>query len=178
MGLRAKVIEAMRKTRKTRAKLEAYILRIKNKERELMERLIEAQRNGDELRAKMYANEIAKLRKFLQTITAMEVKLEHAELKLQSVLLLGDAGAALRPVVAEIKELAVPIKAMLPEIEEEMDELIDAVDRIAEEDVVGESFTDIFVDYEAQKILNEAKVIAQKRLEESLAVASGEGSKA
>ncbi|ABU81285.1 hypothetical protein [Ignicoccus hospitalis] len=178
MGLRVKVVEALRKTHRTRRRLEAYLYKAKAKERELMEKLVEAQKNGDELRAKVYASEVAKLRKFVESIAALDVKLEHTELKLQSVLMLGDAGAALKPVVNEIKALAAPVRRLLPEIEEEMNDLIETVDELAEEELVGGAYVDVFLDHEAEKILKEAQLIAQKRLEESLAVASEEGSKA
>ncbi len=178
MGLRAKVVEAIRKIQKTRRRLEMYVAKARQKEKELMERLIEAQKNGDELRAKVYASEIARLRKFVQSVMTLDVKLEQAELKLQSVLILGDVGFALKPVVNDIKGLMGVVKALLPEIENEMEDLIETIDDIAEEGVVGEPYADVYLDVDAEKILKEAQLIAQKRLEESLAMEASEGSKA
>ena len=178
MGLRSKIVEAIRRIQKTRRKLEIYVAKAQQKEKELMERLVEVQKKGDELRAKVYASEIARLRKFVQSITALDVKLEQAELKLQSVLILGDAGFALKPVVNDIKSLMGSVRTLLPEIEGEMEDLIEIIDDIAEEEAVGASYVDVFLDSEAEKILKEAQILAQKKLEESLALTSSEGSKA
>ncbi|NPA84440.1 MAG: hypothetical protein GXO07_00350 [Crenarchaeota archaeon] len=178
MGLRAKIVDALRKIRKTRRRMEIYLAKAKHKEKELMEKLIEAQKNGDELRAKVYASEIAKIRKFVANIMTLDVKLEQAELELQRVLILGDTGHALRPVVKDIKALMGSVRALLPEIENEMEELIETIDDIAEDGIASVAYADVYLDHEAERILKEAQVMAQKRLEESFALATEEGSKA
>ena len=178
MGLRAKLLEAYRKIEKTRRKLEIYAAKAEQKKEELMNKLIEVQKEGDELRAKVYASEIANLNRIIKSLLMLDVKLEQASLKIQSVLTIGDAAFALKPVAKEIKELMSRVKTLIPNMEEEFEELVNLIDDLAESEFGGEIFADVYLDTDAAKILEEAQAIAQQKLKESIGIANAEGYKA
>jgi len=178
VGLRAKFLEAYRKIEKTRRKLEVYMARAEQKKEELMNKLIEAQKNGDELRAKVYASEIANLKRIIKSLMMIDVKLEQASLKIQSVLTIGDAAFALKPIANDLKNLMSVVKQLIPSIEEEFEELINVIDDLAESEFGGEIFADVYLDADAAKVLEEAQAIAQQKLKESIGLANAEGYKA
>ncbi len=178
VGLRAKFLDAYRRIEKTRRKLEVYMARAEQKREELMNKLIEAQKNGDELRAKVYASEIANLKRIIKSMLMIDVKLEQASLKIQSVLTIGDAAFALKPIANDLKNLMGVVKQLIPNIEEEFEELVNVIDDLAESEFGGEIFADVYLDTDAAKILEEAQAIAQQKLKESIGLANAEGYKA
>ena len=177
MGLRAKFVEALRKLERTRRKLEIYMVKTEQRKKELMDKLIEAQRKGDEMRAKIYASEIANLNKILKSLMMLDVKLEQASLKIQSVIMVGDAAFALKPVARDLKNLMGVVKQLIPTIEEEFEELVDMIDDLAGSEFAGEIFADVYLDTEAARILQEAKAIAEERLKNKLEMESAESYK-
>ncbi len=168
MGLRRKIIQSINQLRRVRSKLQHQISVLEQKEKMLMERLIEAQKNGDAMRAKVYANEIANLRKLRSSLVTFEIKLEQAELRMETALTFGDAAFAVIPIAKDLKATIEQFKGVLPQIDEELESLIESFDELAT-DSIGLDFTnDVFLDMEAHKILEEAKAIAMSKMNKGL----------
>ncbi|UXD21712.1 hypothetical protein IPA_07085 [Ignicoccus pacificus DSM 13166] len=167
MGLRKKIVQAIYQIRKVRNKLNHQLSAIEQKEKMLMERLVEAQKSGDLMRAKVYASEIANIRKLRSALMAFDIKLEQAELRLDTALTFGDAAFAVIPMAKDLKETIEQFRGIIPHIDEELESLVESFDELAAEglgmDMIG---GDVFIDHEAAKILEEAKAIASTKMKE------------
>ncbi len=149
-------------------KLEVYGERLKARDQELFNRVVDALMVKDQVRATMYANEVAELRKIAKAVFLTQVALEQISLRLESVQELGDIAVNLAPIVELIRDLRVAIKDVLPEIGIELGEVHDILNETMIEigEVVGVPTTGIAASAEAKKILEEARVVAEQRMKE------------
>ena len=166
--IKQKIVMADYKIRAMISRLEVFIERLRERDRTLFEKVVDALTQGDEVRAAMYANEIAEIRKMVKQLTITQVALEQVALRLDTVLTMGDIMSGLIPVVGVIKELRGIIKGIMPEISLELSEveegLRDVV--ISAGEALGMPTGEIYTTPEARKILEEAKVIAEQRMKE------------
>ncbi|RLG84998.1 MAG: hypothetical protein DRO39_06655 [Thermoprotei archaeon] len=160
------------------SRLEVFIERLRSRDRDLFERVVDALTQGDRTRAAMYANEIAEIRKMVRQLTMTQVALEQVALRIDTVLVMGDVTAGLVPVLGVIKELKSLLRGVMPELSIELTEveegLRDVV--ISTGEVLGMSGGDVYTSPEARKILEEAKIVAEQRMKEKfpeLPVVSG-----
>ena len=168
MGLRRKIVKSIYQIRKVRSKLNHQLSALEQKEKTLMERIIEAQKEGDEMRAKVYAGEVANLRRLRSALTAFEIKLEQAELRLDTALSFGDAAFAVIPMAKDLKETIETFRGILPQIDEDLEGLVESFDELASEGLGMDFAGDVFLDHEASKILEEAKAIAMSKIKSQM----------
>ncbi len=149
-------------------KLEVYGERLKARDQELFNRVVDALMVKDQIRATMYANEVAELRKIAKAVFMTQVALEQISLRLESIQELGDIAVNLAPIIELVRDLRVAIKDVLPEIGIELGEVHDMLNETMLEigEVVGVPATGIAASAEARRILEEARVIAEQRMKE------------
>ena len=150
-------------------KLEVYGERLKSRDQELFNRVVDALMAKDQVRATMYANEVAEVRKIAKAVFLTQVALEQISLRLESIQEIGDIAVNLAPVVELIKDLRLAIKDVLPEIGVELGEVHDILNETMIEigEVVGVPGGTIAASAEARKILEEARVVAEQRMREA-----------
>ncbi|NPA96186.1 MAG: hypothetical protein GXO32_01125 [Crenarchaeota archaeon] len=167
--IKQRLVIANYKIRAMVSRLEVFIERLRERDRMLFERVVDAITQGDETRAVMYANEIAEIRKLVKQLTVTQVALEQVALRIETVLTMGDVMSGLAPVVGVIKELRNMLRGIMPEISLELSDVEEGL-----RDVVlttGEALgmpvgADIYASPEARKILEEAKIVAEQRMKE------------
>jgi len=166
--IKQKLVMASYKVRSMVSRLEVFIERLRERDRTLFERVVDALTQGDEIRAAMYANEIAEIRKMVKQLTITQVALEQVTLRLDTVITMGDVMAGLIPVVGVIKELKSVIKGIMPEMSLELSEIEEGLRDvvISAGEALGMPTGDIYTTPEARKILEEAKVVAEQRMKE------------
>ncbi|AEM38869.1 hypothetical protein Pyrfu_1001 [Pyrolobus fumarii 1A] len=166
--LRLRIVQAIHMLKVQTHRLEYMIARMKERDQELFERVVEAQMEGDKLRAQVYANEVAEIRKVVKTLMTAKLALERVILRLETITSLSDAVVALAPVVGVVRELKTQLMGIVPEIALEIAEVGELLESLVIE--TGE-YTAIAsgvgaVTPEAKKILQEAATIAEQRLRE------------
>ena len=166
--VKRRIITAIYKIRSMISKLDVFIERLKERDRMLFERVVEALTVKDETRAKMYAGEVAQIRKIIKQLTITQVALEQISLRLETIHVFGDVIAGLVPVIGVVKELKGILKGILPEMSLELAEVEEVLRDLVIEvgEVTGVSVGDLYASPEARKILEEAKVIAEQRMKE------------
>ncbi|MCI4438210.1 MAG: hypothetical protein JHC33_15495 [Ignisphaera sp.] len=166
--IKQKLVMADYRIRAMVSRLEVFIERLRERDRALFERVVDALTQGDEVRASMYANEIAEIRKLVKQLTITQVALEQVALRLDTVLTMGDIMGGLVPVLGVIKELKNVIKGIMPEISLELSEVEESLRDvvISAGEALGTPTGEIYTTPEARKILEEAKVIAEQRMKE------------
>ena len=166
--IRRRIIMADYKIRGMVSRLDVFIERLRGRDKALFERVVNALTAKDKIRATMYANEIAEIRKIVRQLTVTQVALEQISLRLETITQLGDIVSGLVPVIGVVKELRGVLKGILPEMSLELGEVEDVLrDLIIEAgEVVGVSISEGYASPEAKKILEEAQVIAEQRMKE------------
>jgi len=166
--LRYRMAMASYKIRSMVSRIEVFIERMKERDRILFERVVDALMVKDTARATMYANEVAELRKVVKQLLTVQIALEQITLRLETVQEIGDVMVALGPVLGIVKELRSTLRGLLPEIGIELAEVEDMLrDTVLEAgEVLGGGGYDVIASPEARKILQEAQVIAEQKMKE------------
>jgi len=166
--LRYRLVMANYRLKTTINKLDVYISKLQERDRTLFEKVVEAQMSKDNLRASMYANEIAEIRKITKQLLTTQIALEQVQLRLETVTELGDVYTSLIPVVGVIRELRSAMQGIMPELSVELAELEEGLQEVVIEagDFTGSGVAFTTTSPEAKKILEEAAAVAEERMKE------------
>ncbi len=166
--LRYKLMLANYKVKSIATRLEASIARLRERDTELFERVVEALQQGDKYRAAVYANEVAEIRKAIKQLMIVKLALEKLSLRLETVMMMGDTVTALAPLVGVVHEIKNYVRGVMPMISLELAELEETLNSVAMEagEFTGLATVTPAASLEAKKILREAAVIAEQRLRE------------
>ncbi len=144
--------------------------RMKERDRVLFERVVDALISKDTTRATMLANEITEIRKAVKQLTVVQIALEQISMRIETVVLMGEAFVQLAPVIGVVRELRGLVRGIMPEFSYEMIELEENLREVVTESGEGLSvgFTEAtYSSPEARKILEEARIVAEQRMKES-----------
>jgi division protein CdvB (Snf7/Vps24/ESCRT-III family) len=166
--VKQRLVMANYKIRSLISRLEVFVERLRDRDRTLFERVVDSLTQGDEVRATMYANEIAEIRKLVKQLTITQVALEQVALRIETVLVTGDVLSGLIPVAGVIKELRNILRGVMPEMSLELQEIEEGLRDvvISTGEALGTPIGDIYASPEARKILEEAKIVAEQRMKE------------
>jgi len=89
----------------------------------VFQKIVAAQKIGNESRAKAYALEVQEIRKVRKVIGEAKLAMEQIKLRLNTVSELGDVVVTLSPCMSLIKGLVPSISGLVPEINTSMNEL-------------------------------------------------------
>ncbi|MGC9122109.1 MAG: Snf7 family protein [Thermogladius sp.] len=168
--LEKKAIMAQYRLKTAISRINNYVEKLNERDRELFNNVVEALMRRDEKRAKIYAKETAEIRKVAKQLLTVQYALEHAALKLETFLIYGGAINEVGPVIGVMKQALGILKSVAPDI------WIDLQYAVRElETAMGSSIVDISADIEsgldseARKIFEEAKIIAEQKVKERFA---------
>jgi division protein CdvB (Snf7/Vps24/ESCRT-III family) len=169
-SMEKKVILAQYRLKTAMGRINNYIEKLSERDKILFENIVDALMKKDETRAKMYASEVAEIRKISKQLLTVQYALEHASLKLETFLIYGGAVNEVAPVIGVMREAVGIVKNIAPDV------WIDLQVAVRElETAMGESMADlgisvdVGVDVEAKKILEEAKIVAEQKMRERFA---------
>ncbi len=97
-------------------KVEILYKKFKHKEQELLEKIIEAKMRKDEMRALMYARELATVREILRRISRIQLIFERAMIRLETIEIFGDYRSKIIPLNDLILNLKLEMKGTLPKL--------------------------------------------------------------
>ena len=152
-----------------RMKLEQLYTRLYERDRRLFEYLVTYYLRHDMNRANVYANEIAGIRKLAKVILQSKLALEAIRLRLDTIKEMGDVTMAVGPALGVIRNVRAKLANVLPEAERELADIGNVISDLLTE--AGHPPTSQFTfetqNEEAEKVLYEAKTMAEKKLKES-----------
>jgi len=142
------------------------IAKMKERDAQLFEKVVQAQMEKDSARAAMYAAEVAEIRKLVKALMTARLALERVALRLETIMAMGDALVGIAPVVSVIKDLRKYLLGIVPEIGLELTEIGELLEGIVTEtgELSGAFPAPTVHSEEAKKILEEAAAIAEQRL--------------
>jgi division protein CdvB (Snf7/Vps24/ESCRT-III family) len=181
--LKTRLVQAQYQVRSIISRLDVYINRLEERDKALFERVVEALQHNDRMRATMYANEVAEIRKVAKSLLITQLALEQVSLRLETITEFGDVFVNLAPVLGVVRELKGVIKGIMPELGFELSELGENLQEVVFEagEFTGGSGLAVASSPEAKKILEEATMIAEQKMKEKFpelpATASALGNK-
>lgn len=174
--LRPRLEEAIKIINQQILHLDQRSVRVREYDRALFNRVIMHYRNHDVQRAKIYANELAEVRKLAKKIYTARLELEQIGIRLSTVKEYGDLAANVAPAIGAIKSVYGGISEMVPEADQSMVKLGDLLDGMMVEacQQVG-SGNPVYSTEESERIISQASDVAEIRLSRSLPGVPGSG---
>ncbi len=168
LPLKHKIELAARRVEAQVQYLNGAIHMLTDRDKRLFQKVVDAYSKHDLQRASVYANELAEIRKMIGFMMNAELALERVALRLRTVTQLGNVAATLAPVGKVLQNIRTGVASLFPGAERELGEISMLLDEVMVE--AGQT-TGMAPDFEvageeAQKILNEAAVIAEQRMKE------------
>ncbi|HIQ29460.1 MAG TPA: hypothetical protein EYH45_02725 [Candidatus Caldiarchaeum subterraneum] len=135
------------------------------------ERCIEALVSNDEERAKIYASEIAELRKLANAIMHSNLILLQVRIRLESILELGDVLALVKPLTTLLENVREEVAGIVPEAADNLRTLAYVIEDFITTsenklDMQETNYEANVLSDEALKVLREAKQIAAEKVKE------------
>ncbi|MFH0897268.1 MAG: Snf7 family protein, partial [Candidatus Bathyarchaeota archaeon] len=166
-SLKEKVSMAIFLLESTSNKLKFLSEGLKKRDQRFFSKCIEAEINNDQIRATMYANECAEVRKFAKLVIGSELALEQAALRLQTLNKLGDALATIAPIVEIVEETKGRLVGIVPSVSDKLNEVNSMLkSSLSEMGSAGMSEDPSNNSSEAMKILEEANLSAEEKIRE------------
>ena len=152
-------------------KLAEIDTKLQQKNNAIFEKIVNSKKANNETYAKVYANELAEIRKHQKMISNAKLKMEQIQIRLNTVSELGDVVVTLSPCMSVIKGLSTELGGMMPTVSDSMQDLSNMLGDI----VTGSSITHDgslgqmdTMNSDATAILEEAQTIVSENTRQSM----------
>ena len=149
-------------------KLEQVSQRLKSRDEEFFQKCVETQLAKDHLRAMIYANECAEIRKMAQIVLSSQLAIEQATIRFQTIGELDDVMIAVAPIASIIQETKGKLVDVIPSVATKLDEvnvmLGDAMKEVG--GISAKNFKVQSPNKEAMKVLEEANRVSEQKIRE------------
>lgn len=151
--------------------LDAAVQRFEIRDRDIFARVVKALSDRDEARANILATELSEIRKVKQMLTHASLGLQSVSMRLSTVSEMGDIVTVLAPAKNVISSIGSEMCGILPEASQELGNIGSLLSDICS--TTNNSGSEVPLDVgraspEAEKILEEAEIMAESRLKEQL----------
>ncbi|MEM2321170.1 MAG: Snf7 family protein [Candidatus Bathyarchaeia archaeon] len=180
--LRTKVELAIKRIETQIQYIEDVLNRLSERDKYLFSRVVDAYSRHQMQRARVLANELAELRKMANFMMNAELALERVVLRLRTVSQLGNVVSTLTPAVQVLQNVRVGLSGFLPSAERELGQVSTILNELIVEAGGVTGLTPNFetASDDAQKILEEAALVAEQKMREKFpelpSIKSAEGS--
>ena len=169
--LKNRLDTAQKKLQLQITKLAEIDTKLQQKNNAFFEKIVNSKKANNETYAKVYANELAEIRKHQKTISNAKLKMEQIQIRLNTVSELGDVVVTLSPCMSVIKGLSTELGGMMPTVSDSMQDLSNMLGDI----VTGSSITHDgslgqmdTMNSDATAILEEAQTIVSENTRQSM----------
>ena len=167
--LKVQLDAANRQVRLLVSQLDGTINRIKQSDSTIFKQVVSSLSKHDTAHAAVYANEQAEVRKMGKMVTQAQLAMEQISLRLGTISDMGEIANTLAPAVTVMKNMKLGLHTVLPEAEREIGEISGLLSSILVDASATEGLSLNFdaANEEAQRVLEEASVVAEQRMRES-----------
>ncbi|MCE4606861.1 MAG: Snf7 family protein [Desulfurococcales archaeon] len=167
-GLRYQISNAIYKLGTHISRMDYIINKLKSRDQQLFEKVVDSYKHGDMAKAKMYASEVAEIRKVAKGVITIRFALERAKTRLETVLFIGEAYKDLGPALGAIKMIASQMANVMPDSYIDIMQTVEELHNALAMSSAGfmEMPMDEAVNEEARKILEEAQLVAQQQMKD------------
>lgn len=147
-----------------------YIERYTQRDRELFEKLVQAHEKHDNSRVNIFANELAEIRKQKSVLMHNKLALDNVALRLSTVLEFGNYVCVMSPVIGILHNIRTGISGIMPEVGNELGQVETTLNDIVID--IGQS-AGLTFDFDAkteaaENIIKEAALIVESRIKTKL----------
>jgi division protein CdvB (Snf7/Vps24/ESCRT-III family) len=160
---------AIRKLELQIQKLDQANERFTNKDKSLFAKLVDAYAKHDTAHANIYANELAEVRKMSKLVMNARLALDQVTLRMRTITEFGDLVSTLGPCIGVLRSVNVGMCGVLPEAENELGEIGNMLSGLMFDagTSCGSSLNFNNVNEDAAKILDEAAIVAEQRVNQN-----------
>ena len=169
--LKNRLDTAQKKLQLQITKLAEIDTKLQQKNNAIFEKIVNSKKANNETYAKVYANELAEIRKHQKMINNAQLSMEQIQIRLNTVSELGDVVVTLSPCMSLIKGLSTSLGGMMPTVSDSMQDLSNMLGDI----VTGSSITHDgslgqmdTMNSDATAILEEAQSIVSENTRQSM----------
>ena len=171
MPLKNRLDEAGKKLQLQISRLAEIDNKLQQKNNLIFNKIVSAKKSNNETYAKVYANELAEIRKHQNMISNAKLSMEQIQIRLNTVSELGDVVVTLSPCMSLIKGLSSSLGGMMPTVSESMQDLstmlgdIVTGSSITHDGTLGQIETN---NSDAMSILEEAQLIVEGQTRQTM----------
>jgi len=168
LPLRTKIEIAARRIEAQIHYLEEILSRLSERDKRLFSKIVEAYSRHQLQRARILANELAELRKTENFMMNAQLALERVALRLRTVTQMGNVVSVIAPASQVLQSVRAGISGLLPNAEKELGEIGVMLNDLVVEagEITGLSPSFELASSDAQKILEEAALVAEQQMKE------------
>ncbi len=166
--IRKRIMEALFKLKMQLSRLDRTAQRMQQRDAGLYGKCVTAVQQKNAQLASMYAGECAEIRKMAKVVLQSQLALEQVALRLETVLHYGDVAQAMRPVASVVRAIRAQLEGVLPDVSMELASVNESLEYVVMEvgEATEQSFDISVSGDDAQRILNEANVVAEQKMRE------------
>jgi len=166
--IRRRVMEALFKLKIQLSRLDRTAQKMQQRDSALHNKCITAVQQKNMQLATMYASECAEIRKMAKVVLHSQLALEQVSLRLETVLHYGDVAQAMKPVTSVVRTIRTQLEGLLPDVSMELASVNESLEYLvmAVGEATEQSFDVSVAGDDAQKILNEASILAEQKMRE------------
>jgi division protein CdvB (Snf7/Vps24/ESCRT-III family) len=148
--------------------LDTAVKRFESRDAELFKRVVKALSERDTARANVFASELSEVRKVEKMLMHASLALESVSMRLNTVSELGDLVTVLAPAASVLNNIRSGMSTVFPEASRELENIGGLLSEIvtSTDQSTGMPVNVNTANAEAEKILEEAELAAEKRLRE------------
>ena len=167
--LKSQIDQANRQIRILISQLDSTVNRIKQRDSAIFKNVVSSLAKHDMQHAAVYANELSEVRKMGKMVTQAQLAMEQISLRLGTINDLGEIASTLAPAVSVIKNMKEGLRMALPEADKEIGEISGLLSSVLVDASTTGGFSLNFdaANEDAQKVLEEASMVAEQRMKES-----------
>jgi len=167
--LKSQIDLANRQIRVLISQLDNTVSRIKQRDSTIFKNVVSSLAKHDMQHAAVYANELAEVRKMGKMVTQAQLAMEQISLRLGTITDLGEIASTLAPAVSVISNMKEGLRMALPEADKEIGEISGLLSSVLVDASTtgGLSLNFDAANEDAQKVLEEASIVAEQRMKES-----------
>ena len=167
--LKSQIDQANRQIRLLISQLDSTVNRIRQRDSTIFKNVVSSLAKHDMQHAAVYANELSEVRKMGKMVTQAQLAMEQISLRLGTINDLGEIASTLAPAVSVIKNMKEGLKLALPEADKEIGEISGLLSSVLVDASTTGGFSLNFdaANEDAQKVLEEASMVAEQRMKES-----------
>lgn len=161
--LKPRVQTAIKKLRLQISKLDGMLIKLKERDGKIFQRIVEATQHHDGQTSKVLSSELAEIRKVTKILSNARIALERIELRLTTTNDIGDTVMTIMPTMGLMKNLKSSLGKIMPGAEQEISQMADMLGGFMTESFAGDGAfgIDETTSIESDKILQEAAAVAE-----------------
>lgn len=162
-ALKPRIQIAIKKLKLQISKLDSMLIKLKERDAKIFQRIVEATQQHDTQTTKVLSNELAEIRKVTKILSGARIALERIELRLTTTSDIGDTVLTIMPTMGLMKNLKSSLGKIMPGAEQEISQMAEMLGGFMTESFSGDGAfgIDDSTNIESEKILQEATAVAE-----------------